>query len=208
MAQDGEPHGNSHDTLKLSDEYVRSLLNHVAQTLIFHGRATINSDSESFMRSTDKTPYSFSYEVPAHVARDIFLRDSDDIIVSGARVEYAEPYRLNKPPYDDEIASLYMSLTGKLQQTDIDVRYQYYISDKTQQQESTYSSIEVDYTQNGVLLSRNTTELPDDQYEDSDVLHYAPFLHAMEEEIREMTVDDADRVRQLMEYIQLHPQHD
>lgn len=207
MAHDSEPRENPHDTFKLSDEYIRSLLHHAAQVLILNGAATVIVDDERLIRDTDKIPHSFSYEVPVRVTKDIFFGNSDDIIVSGAQVQYVEPRRIDVHPYDDEVASLYMSISGKLRWVDVDVCFRYYISNN-EKKADVESTVDIEYSRDGRTLSRDATIVPDEQYEHDDVRRYASFLEAMQEMEREMTMDDADQLRQLMEYIQLHPQRD
>lgn len=201
MNHEQDPGHHDHDMFKLSDEHIVAVFHDVAEALVRSGKITANNEGERYKKPTDRSPHTFVYDVPREVAKGLFFR-GDEVILTEANVTYNEPYRVDEWPQDDEVTSVSVELIGRIPENNIDVSHLYHIGIRST--DTVTATVDVEYAQDGRVVSRGQAA-HDEVYDANDIRHYGSLLDALGETSREMTLDDTEKIKILVEHIKAHP---
>lgn len=197
MVYDNDDYDPSRPNLALSQAELESLHDSFAQTIILQGEVR---DFDGLYPVTPESPEPYVFEVPVdgRVAKGIFHPDDDELISApGCFVHYHQPHRVN-PLYEEPDGpvreGVMVRLNWQLAGTDITQTETYHL-DKAQGLHDGY--VATYFMRDGKRISPNNISWQANPTTD-EILEFIEDINALE---RQLTVDDAEKLRMLAQVI-------
>jgi len=197
--------GDNRSMFALSAEHIKGIFYRYADVLSVNGVESEYPEGEiQYKQEGDPEAHFYTYSIPPEVAKSIVFPD-EDIVVTSAEATYYEPRRIDEYPDDKFFSSVSVVTYGKLPGTNTDISYDYTVRGGSQQDDEEFSAeVIVQYGQDGRVISPDFER--DNAYPETDVRHHAEQIESLDDLWRGMTLDDTERLEQVLIYIDGHPQ--
>ena len=199
--------GDNRSVFALSAEHIKGIFYRYADVLIVNGVESEYPEGDArYMQAGDPEVHFYTYSLPPEVAKSIVF-PNEDIVVTSAEATYYEPRRIDEHPDDDFFSSVSVVTYGKLPGTNTDISYDFTIRGGSQRDDEEFSAeVIVHYSKDGRVISPDYEK--DNTYPETDVRHHAELIESLDDLWRDMTLDDTERLEQVLMYIDSHPQVD
>lgn len=197
--------GDNRSMFALSVEHIKGMFYRYADALSVNGKELEYPEGETrYKQEGDPEAHYYTYDVPSDIVKEIVFPD-DDITVNRAEATYTEPRRIDEYPDDHFSSGVSLAVYGKLKGTNIDVSYDYTLRGGSQLEDDEFSAeVIVQYSEDGRTIGPDFEH--DHSYSETDMRRYASLIESLDELWRDMTLDDCEKLEQVLAYIDSHPQ--